>query len=151
MSDSLLERRRIEALFVKGIFEELAIALGRQQAADLLARAITRMAEEAGRQFAAAQARADLDAFAEILPVWQQNEALSVTIHARESGRLDFDVTRCRYAEMYRELGIAELGAVLSCNRDGAFCTGFNPTIRMARTQTIMAGADHCDFRYVLE
>jgi hypothetical protein len=61
-----------------------------------------------------------------------------------------FNVTRCRYAEMYRELGIPELGAVLSCHRDGEFCRGYNPAIGFERTQTIMQGATHCDFRYTL-
>jgi hypothetical protein len=28
---------------------------------------------------------------------------------------------------------------------------GFNPKIKLERTQTIMEGSDHCDFRYTLE
>ncbi len=59
-----------------------------------------------------------------------------------------FNVTRCRYAEMYRDMGLAELGAVLSCNRDGAFCEGYDPRLQLQRTQTLMGGASHCDFRY---
>ena len=62
--------------------------------------------------------------------------------------RLSFDVTRCRYAELYRALGIPELGAVLSCNRDAALIDGFNPAVTFVRTQTIMEGAPCCDFRY---
>ena len=57
--------------------------------------------------------------------------------------------TRCRYAEMYRSLGIAEVGALLSCNRDFSLVEGFNPDIALTRTQTIMQGASHCDFRFV--
>jgi len=38
----------------------------------------------------------------------------------------------------------------LSCSRDGAFCVGYNPAIAFERTQTIMEGASHCDFRYRL-
>ena len=63
----------------------------------------------------------------------------------------DFDVTRCRYAEMYRALGIPELGAVLSCGRDFALGAGFNPDLKLTRSQTIMDGAPRCDFRYRLE
>ena len=59
-----------------------------------------------------------------------------------------FDVTRCRYAEMYRSLGMEDLGATLSCNRDGSLIEGFNPNVRFTRTRTIMSGADHCDFRF---
>ncbi len=47
---------------------------------------------------------------------------------------LVFKVTRCRYAEKYRELGLQELGEVLSCGRDAAFARGFNPKIGMKRT-----------------
>ena len=73
---------------------------------------------------------------------------IDLTVQAKD--RLEFNVKRCRYAEMYRELGMADLGRVLSCNRDGAFCTGFNPAIQLTRTQTIMEGAEFCDFRYTL-
>ena len=31
---------------------------------------------------------------------------------------------------------------------DAAMIDGFNPTITFQRTQTIMGGAVHCDFRY---
>ncbi len=51
---------------------------------------------------------------------------------------------------MYRELGMADLGRILSCNWDGAFCMGFTPAIRLTRTHTIIDGADSRDFRYAL-
>jgi hypothetical protein len=44
-----------------------------------------------------------------------------------------------------------DLGAILSCGRDGALGDGFNPRMRLVRTQTIMEGAGHCDFRYTME
>ena len=46
------------------------------------------------------------------------------------------------------EMGLAEIGGLLSCGRDGTFCTGYDPRIKLERTQTIMQGASHCDFRY---
>jgi hypothetical protein len=49
---------------------------------------------------------------------------------------------------MYRRLGLEELGPILSCGRDGAMIDGFNPQIDFERTQTLMEGASHCDFRY---
>jgi hypothetical protein len=83
--------------------------------------------------------------------VWQQDGALEIEFVARTPTRLEFDVTRCRYAEMYRELGLADLGALLSCNRDGEFCAGYNPAIAFSRPHTLMEGASRCDFRYRLE
>ncbi len=61
---------------------------------------------------------------------------------------LSFNVTRCRYAELYESLGIREIGTSFSCTRDLALIEGFNPDIALERTQTIMEGAPHCDFRY---
>lgn len=152
MTGTLLERRRIEAEFARDIFEVLADEVGRDRAVAILTRAVARRAEKAGADFAAsAPGGNDLLAFAGMLEVWGEDGAINFDLERREADRLDFNVTRCRYAEMYRDLGVAELGAVLSCNRDGAFCTGFNPDIRLTRTQTIMAGADHCDFRFFRE
>jgi len=52
------------------------------------------------------------------------------------------------HSDILNRLGIPELGAVLSCNRDFSLIEGFNPEVELTRTQTIMEGASHCDFRY---
>ncbi len=57
----------------------------------------------------------------------------------------------CRYAEKYRELGVAEFGHCLSCCRDEPFSGGFNSKIRFERRQTIMEGAPFCDFKFFLD
>ena len=49
---------------------------------------------------------------------------------------------------MYRALGLADLGASLSCQRDFALAEGFSPEIELTRTQTLMGGASFCDFRF---
>lgn len=158
MAGSLLERRRIEAEFAKALLESLAEEIGRERALEILAKTVIQLATKTGQAFAEqncqqtdkmAQSKpADLLAYADILGVWQQDGALTIDLKVKASDRLEFDVKRCRYAEMYRELGMADLGRLLSCNRDGAFCKGFNPAIRLTRTQTIMEGAACCDFRY---
>jgi hypothetical protein len=45
-------------------------------------------------------------------------------------------------------MGLGEIGDIVSCNRDGAFCKGYDPRIALTRTQTIVSSASHCDFRY---
>ena len=52
MAQSLLERRRIEAQFAKAIFDVLAEETGRERAAEILAKAVIRLATEAGAAFA---------------------------------------------------------------------------------------------------
>jgi L-2-amino-thiazoline-4-carboxylic acid hydrolase len=50
-------------------------------------------------------------------------------------------------APIYDEMRPA-IGEEKARNRDGAFFEGFDRRIRLTRTQTIMGGASHCDFRY---
>ena len=74
---------------------------------------------------------------------------LSTTVSAAESeDAFEIDVTGCRYAQFYKELGEPELGFLLVCSSDFPFADGFGPDIKLTRTQTIMQGASHCDFRY---
>jgi hypothetical protein len=47
-----------------------------------------------------------------------------------------------------KELGEPELGFLLVCSSDFPFVEGFGADVRLTRTQTIMQGATHCDFRY---
>lgn len=151
MSVSLLERRRIEAAFAGRIFKAMEAEIGRPQALAILEKAVVEAARQAGAEAAARTgAASDLTAFAEVVALWRQDDALAIDWLKVEPAHLDFNVTRCRYAETYRELGVEDIGGALSCNRDGAFCTGFNPGIRMCRTQTIMEGAAYCDFRFSL-
>jgi hypothetical protein len=65
--------------------------------------------------------------------------------------RAGLDVTRCKYAEMYREHGLEDFGFLLSCGRDFSLFEGFNPNIKFTRTKTIMEGADCCDFRLAVD
>ena len=147
-----LERRRIEAEILKPVYEELVARLGEAAAREILTAAIRQSAIAQGRQFAAAGGGAtDLDSFAALLPQWTAGGALEIALRHRDPERLEFDVTRCRYAEMYRAMGLGAIGHVLSCNRDGTFCEGYDDRIKLARTQTIMGGASHCDFRYRFE
>ena len=75
--------------------------------------------------------------------------ALETEPVAETPGQIGLNVTRCRYAEMYKEHGLEEFGYLLSCGRDFALMEGFNPGIKFTRTQTIMEGAPYCDFRFV--
>ena len=82
------------------------------------------------------------------MDLWSQDDAVAFDLVEMTAERITMNVTRCRYAEMYKELGMADLGFTLSCARDFAMVEGFNPEIKLERTQTLMEGADHCDFRF---
>jgi hypothetical protein len=145
----ILERRRIEASILKTVYEEMAAELGAERARDILGNAIRKDAIAQGRAYAEAEAgETSLAGFHALLPQWKANGALEVEMLKETEREVHYNVTRCRYAEMYRAMGLAEIGHLLSCGRDGTFCTGYDPRVRLERSQTIMQGASHCDFRY---
>jgi hypothetical protein len=145
----ILARRRIEAAIIAPIYDEMRKAIGEAQAREILRCAIRRAAIEAGVEMASrAEGGANLESFKSIQQLWTKDNALTIEVIDDAPGVFDFNVTRCRYAETYRAMGLGEIGDLLSCNRDGSFCEGYDPRIKLTRTQTIMGGASHCDFRY---
>jgi pantoate kinase len=145
----ILEQRRIEANIIKPIYDEMVQRLGQLEAADILSAAITKDSIAQGQAYAANEkTKPTLESFHHLLPQWTANGALEVDMLKETESQLHYNVTRCKYAEMYKQMGLAEIGHILSCGRDATFCTGYNSDIKLDRNQTIMQGAPHCDFRY---
>ncbi|MCY4589103.1 MAG: L-2-amino-thiazoline-4-carboxylic acid hydrolase [Alphaproteobacteria bacterium] len=145
----ILEQRRIEATVIKPIYEEMVAELGTERAQQILGAAIRKAAIAQGAALAG-ESEGGLRGFISLFERWKAGDALEVEVLHESDQRFDFNITRCRYAEMYRQMGLGEIGHLLSCGRDGAFCDGYDPKIRLERTQTIMGGASHCDFRYTV-
>lgn len=148
----ILELRRIEANILKPIHTEMVAQLGKEKADAILGAAIEKAAVQQGAEMAAESAEGpSLRNFIDLFERWKAGGALEVEILHEADDRFEFNITRCRYAEMYREMGLGDIGHLLSCGRDGSFCTGYDPRIKLERTQTIMSGKSHCDFRYTFE
>ncbi len=144
----VLKRREIEARVIGPLIEALSEEFGRERVVEVLRRVIVRIAHQQGAALVEQTGGNTLEHFSAVREQWQRGDALHTELLEQSETKLSFNVTRCRYAEMYRALGIPELGAVLSCNRDSSLIDGFNPAIKLTRTQTIMQGAPFCDFRY---
>ena len=149
---SMLDKRRIEAEILKEVYETLKASHGEAVARQTVSESVRRSAIEQARQFAAAApGGTSLKAFQDVMPLWTKGGALEIEVKEQTDTSFTFNVTRCRYAETYKAMGLGEIGALLSCNRDGAFCEGYDPKLKLERTQTIMQGASHCDFKYRYE
>lgn len=142
----ILRRREIEARIVGPLLARLGAEFGDDRVHAIARDVVVNVARDQGASLARAIGADDLAAFASALGAWSHDGALESELVVLDDDVFAFDVHRCRYAEMYRSLGLAELGATLSCNRDAALIEGFNPEIELTRTQTIMGGASHCDF-----
>lgn len=89
--------------------------------------------------------------------------AMSSEMFARIGGDIDiewlnqdiaslaFNVTGCRYADFFRQLGEPGIGSVLLCELDHHVAAAAGPGVEFTRTQTLMQGAAHCDFRYCMQ
>ena len=146
----VLKRREIEARILMPHIDSLSKEFGREKVLEIARQTIIAIARGQGAALAQRYGNRVND-FAESLTNWKKDDALEIDVLEQNDGKLSFNVTRCRYAEMYRALGIPELGAILSCNRDASLIEGFNGNITLIRTQTIMNGAACCDFRYELK
>ncbi len=144
----LLNRREIEARLLAPLLEALTAEFDREKVWEITRQVIRNIAREQGAQLATSLGSNDLAHFAQATEAWKKDNAIQTEVLEQTRKRFCFNVYRCRYAEMYTHLGIAELGKILSCERDAAFLEGFNPDIKLTRTQTIMEGADLCDFRF---
>jgi len=145
----VLNRREVEARILSPMIDALGERFGREEVLEIVKDTIIKIAKEQGNDLAQAMDGCGSGQFLASLAYWKKDGALEIEILNDQGGYLDFNVTRCRYAEMYRALGIPELGSMLSCNRDYALIEGFNQSAQLQRTQTIMQGAPYCDFRYV--
>ena len=144
----VLTRREVEARIMAPIIDALGEKFGREEVVEVVREAIVNLSRQQGGELADAMGGKGCGAFESSLQYWTKDEALKLDVLEQNETTLNFNVVRCRYSEMYRDLGIPELGAVFSCNRDYALIEGFNPDARLTRTQTLMEGKSHCDFRY---
>lgn len=144
----LLKRREIEARILAPILDALGQEFGREKVLEITRQVIISIARRQGRELATQWDNNDLSSFGKSIESWGRNGALELRVLNQSQNTLDFDVTKCGYADLYRSLGLEELGGILSCSRDAAFAESFNENLTLTREHTIMRGAHSCDFRF---
>ena len=144
---TVLARREIEAGVTGPLIRAFIDELGRDRALEVVRRTIDRLAEQSGRDLAEKMGGTSLLDLARGMEAWSAGGAMECHVLELTERAFDYDVTRCRYVDMYQRLGLLDLGPILSCGRDFKLLRGFNPAFRMTRTKTLMEGGDCCDFR----
>jgi len=149
VSVSVIEQARIQAQVLVPLVKALQGELGAARANALVRGALGDLYRRFGEEFW--QSRKDNSlgkGVAAAFAAYARDNALEYDVIEQSQDGFAIDVKRCRYAEFYKELGEPELGFLLVCGADFAVADGFGPDVTLARTQTIMQGAPHCDFRY---
>ena len=152
MTVSVIEQAKIQAQVLVPLVKALQAELGEEKANRLVRAALSDLYRRFGEEFWNSRNDPDLGkSVASAFRAYAQDDALDYRVGEQSRDAFAFDVTRCRYAEFYKALGEPELGFLLVCTADFAVAEGFGGDVRLARTQTIMQGATHCDFRYESE
>ena len=149
MTISVLEQARIQAQLLIPLIKALRAELGEGRANALVRNALGEVFRRYGEEFWRAKNETNLGkAIASAFRTYARDDALEYRVNEQSQDAFEIDVTRCRYAEFYKALGEPELGFLLVCSADFTTAEGFGGDVELTRTQTIMQGASHCDFRY---
>jgi len=145
----VIQQAKIQAQVLVPLVMALQAELGKERANGLVRRALGDLYRRYGEEFWQAKNEKNLGKImASAFATYAREDALDYRVIEQSQDVFEIDVTGCRYAEFYKELGEPELGFLLVCSADFTTAEGFGPDIKLTRTQTIMQGASHCDFRY---
>jgi hypothetical protein len=149
VSVSVLEQAKIQAQVLIPLIKALQAELGEARANGLVRKALADIYRRYGEEFWKKKNETNLGkAIASAFTTYARDDALDYRVREQSENAFEIDVTRCRYAEFYKTLGEPELGFLLVCSADFDTAAGFGGDVKLTRTQTIMQGASHCDFRY---
>ena len=145
----IIERAKIQAQVLVPLVKALQAELGKDRANALVRKALGDIYRRLGEQWWHDKESGHVgENMALAFASFAKGGALDYSVRADSQDTYEIDVTGCRYAQFYKELGEPELGFLLICSSDFPFAEGFGPDIKLTRTQTIMQGGSHCDFRY---
>jgi hypothetical protein len=149
MGIPVIEQAKIQAQVLVPLVKALQAELGKERANALVRKALGDVYRRLGEQWWRANESTHVgENMALAFASFAKGDAVKYSVRAQSQDTYEIDVTGCRYAQFYKELGEPELGFLLICSSDFPFAEGLGPDIKLTRTQTIMQGASHCDFRY---
>jgi L-2-amino-thiazoline-4-carboxylic acid hydrolase len=152
MDTPLIEQVKIQAQVLVPLVRALQAELGEERANAIVRKSLGDLYRSYGERWWRTQRARDLgEKMASAFEMFAAGDALTYEVVRKSPDAFEVNVTGCRYAEFYNKIGAPELGFLLTCNADFSHAEGFGAGVELTRTQTIMEGASHCDFRYALQ
>ena len=150
---TLLEKVKIQAQVLVPVLRAFRAELGEERANQIAGQALrewsAKLFQDIGDQLPG-KPRQKWDAINEAL-FKSVGDAVDLEVLKQEPEAWEFNITGCRYADFFKQLGEPELGALLTCEMDVDIEAVGGPGVTMTRTQTIMKGANYCDFRFKMK
>jgi len=152
MDVPLIEQVKIQAQVLVPLVKALQAELGEERANAIVRKALGDLYRKYGEKWWRTQGARNLgEKVASAFEMFAAGDALEYEVVKKTPEAFEVNVTGCRYAEFYNKIGAPELGFLLTCSADFSHAEGFGADVQLTRTQTIMQGASHCDFRYALK
>ena len=151
MDVPVIEQAKIQAGVLVPLVKALQAELGEERANAIVRKALGDVYRKLGEKWWRAWGTNNLgDSMASAFDMYAAGGALDCAVVKQSPDAFEINVTGCRYAQFFKELGAPELGFLLACSADFPMVEGYGADVRLTRTQTIMQGASHCDFRYAI-
>jgi hypothetical protein len=144
----MIDQMKIQARIMVPVVRALQAELGKKRAHQIIRKALDPVSRQRAQAASSRLPGNPVEQVATGLPIFSAGGALDVDILKQTPEAFEFNVSGCRYAEFYKELGEPEIGYLLLCGGDFAQAEGMSPELEFTRSQTIMQGAAQCDFRY---
>ncbi|MBI3528478.1 MAG: L-2-amino-thiazoline-4-carboxylic acid hydrolase [Betaproteobacteria bacterium] len=152
MDIPLIKQVKIQAQVLIPLVKALQAELGEERANAIVRKALGDLYRKYGEKWWRKQETRNLgEKMASAFDRFAAGDALDYEVIKQSPDAFEINVTECRYARFYKEIGAPELGFLLTCSADFPMAEGFGADVQLTRTQTIMQGASHCDFRYTLK
>ena len=143
----LLQQREIEIKVLGPVIRVFAEEFGKEKTYDLVRKTMQDISRNLGKEISLDGGGLE-NLKEKCISKWNEGGALEVNMKEDLDSVLSFDVTRCEFANLYKELGFGDIGTLISCDRDASFLEGFDPELELVREKTIMDGDPLCDFCY---
>jgi hypothetical protein len=145
---SFLKRSKIQSETLIPVIEAFEHEIGKEQAHAIVSKALRDDTRNFYQNIRKGFEGNPIDLIVGGLSMFAEDGALDYEILDQTEDSFNLNITRCSYAEFYNKLGRPDLGYICLCDLDFTIAECIGPDIEFKRTQTIMRGATHCDYRY---
>ena len=144
----LIDRTKIQAEVLVPLLKAMEREFGADRTREVARGALAGEFRQLARDWVAEADGDRMTAFMRFAEYSNAEDPLELESRDAPEGELRFDVSSCQYARFFQEIGEPDLGFLLVCSADGPIAEGLG--IGFERSQTLMQGGSHCDFRYIL-
>lgn len=119
MDIPIIERIKIQAQVLVPLVKALQEELGEQGANTIVRQALGNLFRKSGEEYWRRQGRRSVgEKMASAFDRFAAGNALDYDVIKQEPDAFEVNVTGCRYASFYQEMGVPELGFLLVCSAD---------------------------------